>query len=363
VRALAPAMPGAAGSGDAFARAHPGIEVSRFAVPSVESSPDLIASEEYRKAEGDRIRPGFRATVARRRADIVVVGNDTFAWHVPGLAKAAGLPCLLLIRGDSVLGILNIFPPAARAELLGQFRKVDRIVAVARHLGESLRGLGFDDVKVIPNQVDQQKFSPQPKDQTLLHQLDLGDDHLTVLHLSNLKPQKRPLDIVMSAEKVIPRNPKVRYVVVGDGRGRERMEEQCRSKGILDRFRFTGWVDHDSVPKYLNLADMVLLPSESEGLARACLEAQACGRLIIASDIAGMREAVSDGETGILFRKGDIAALAEKTLLAAENPGLRSAIGKRARESAAANDLAGFVAAYEDVICEVAGRTVAGRVD
>ena len=82
----------------------------------------------------------------------------------------------------------------------------------------------------------------------------------------------------------------------------------------------------------MNLADLVVMPSESEGLARVYLEAQACGRTLIASDIAAAREVVIHGQTGLLFRKGDLEDMAEKILLAAGDPLLREKIGKPARE-------------------------------
>jgi glycosyltransferase involved in cell wall biosynthesis len=86
------------------------------------------------------------------------------------------------------------------------------------------------------------------------------------------------------------------------------------------------------MPQYVNLADMVIMPSESEGLSRMYLESQACGKTLIASDIPVAREVVTHKKTGLLFRKGDIDDLAEKTLLAAENLRLRAEIGKRALE-------------------------------
>ena len=86
------------------------------------------------------------------------------------------------------------------------------------------------------------------------------------------------------------------------------------------------------MPRYMNLADLVVMPSEREGLSRVYLEAQACAKTLLASDIPGAREAVTHGETGLLFRRGDIDDLTEKTLLAAGDPALRARIGRQARQ-------------------------------
>jgi glycosyltransferase involved in cell wall biosynthesis len=85
------------------------------------------------------------------------------------------------------------------------------------------------------------------------------------------------------------------------------------------------------MPDLLALADMVVMPSASEGMSLACLEAMACGRLVIASDIPGAREIITPGETGLLFRLGDVADLAARTVLAGRDPELRARLGEDAR--------------------------------
>src|SRR6202166_991101 len=103
------------------------------------------------------------------------------------------------------------------------------------------------------------------------------------------------------------------------------------------------------------------MPSESEGMALAYLEAQACGRLLLASDIAAAREAIIDGETGMLFRKGDIGDLSAKTLDAAREPKLRERIGRKARRRVAARNLERFVGAYDELLQTIVARAEAAR--
>jgi glycosyltransferase involved in cell wall biosynthesis len=122
---------------------------------------------------------------------------------------------------------------------------------------------------------------------------------------------------------------------------------------IRERFAFTGWVAHECVADYLNLADVVVMPSESEGQARVYLETQACGRTLLASDIASAREVVVHGKTGLLFRRGDIKDLTEKTLAAAKDPQLRKSIGRQARARVGIHALDTVVAAYDAMLGEV----------
>lgn len=189
--------------------------------------------------------------------------------------------------------------------------------------------------------------------------LGLRADHFIIAHISNLKPIKRTSDLVASAREVVCHEPRAIYIVVGDGQCREQMEAECRRSGIIDHFRFTGWVDHEAVADYINLADAVVMPSQSEAMALVYLETQACARLLIASDIPAPREAVRDGETGLLFRMGDIADLNQRILLAAGDPALRDTIRHAARERVREYDLENFVTRYNRAIrgwCESVAR-------
>lgn len=131
------------------------------------------------------------------------------------------------------------------------------------------------------------------------------------------------------------------------------MEEACKKKQISASFKFVRWVDHDRVADYINPGDMVVMPSEAEGQALVYLETQASARLLLASDIPAAREVIVDGETGLLFRKGDIRNLTAKTLLVAGEPKLRAAIGRKARQQVKAHALNNVVATYASALAEV----------
>jgi glycosyltransferase involved in cell wall biosynthesis len=245
--------------------------------------------------------------------------------------------------------------------LIEQFKKVDCVVTVARHLIDGgLCELGLRKVTFIANPVDLSKFSPAPKSRLLLARLGLRDDQFIVVHISNLKRLKRVSDLVLSAREMISRVPHARFVIVGDGVCRGELEAQCRAAGLSDYFRFVGWVDHDSVADYINLSDVVVMPSETEAAALVYLETQACARLLIASDIPGAREIVCDGETALLFATGNIQDLTAKLVLAANDPSLRERIGRAARESVKRYELKRFVAEYQRVIRELVEQRFAG---
>ena len=355
VRALAPITTKAIQSGDVFALNNGNVAVMRFLMPFFESSPNIPPPDDYRRLEREQIQEGCSRLIARERPDLIIIGQETFAWHVPDIARTHSIPSILVAQGGTTFGILMGGLTEAKAQqLLEQFRKVDLIVTVANHLAESLQLLGFNNIKVIPNPVNLDQFYPRPKDVGLLRKLGVPEDSIIIVHISNLRTLKRPLDIVNSAEKAFQEDPKLFYVIVGDGSLRGTMEHRSRQKQISEGFRFVGWVDHDSVADYINLADMVVMPSEAEGQALVYLETQACARPLLASDIPAAREVIVDGETGLLFRKGDIDDLTTKTLAAAADSTLRAEIGRKARERVKAHSIDDAVSAYaatlEDVV-------------
>ena len=357
VRAIAPITTAASRAGQRFDAAHPFIAVTRFVVPYFENAPDTPPAEDYRRAEGLHIQNALSRLLAEEPPDLVIIGRETFAWHVPDITKRHDIPSVALVHGATSTGIeRGTIPQAMAQQLLDHLRKVDCLVLVAAHLLRRFQRWGFQDLRVIQNGVDLQRFTPQPKNEALLRALGIAPDAVVVTHVSNLKSLKRPFDIVASASQTLRQNPQLVYVIVGDGNLRGPMEDACRQQGIADRFRFVGWVDHEEVPAYLSLADIVLMPSESEALALVYLETQACGRTLLASDIAASREVVIDGESGILFRLGDVADLSDKTLRAAAEPERLAAIGRRSRELVAEHAIEMTVDAYVGVFTEIMAR-------
>jgi glycosyltransferase involved in cell wall biosynthesis len=130
------------------------------------------------------------------------------------------------------------------------------------------------------------------------------------------------------------------------------MKETCRRLRVMDRFRFVGWVPYDRMPGFFNIADMVVQPSESEGLSRVYLEAMACGRALIASDIPAPREVVRHRENGLLFERGNLDSLARTISLAANDNALRERIGRSALTSVASHALERMAAEYNRVFHE-----------
>jgi glycosyltransferase involved in cell wall biosynthesis len=360
VRALTPVTPDTLAEGERFRVAHPAVPLHWIRLDELDYTPDVPAPEAYRQRERAELWRVADSLLQERRPDLVVCGHESWGWHVPELAGAHDLPCLQLVRGNPIRGILEgTYPEAAGARLLAELRKAAIVVAPASHMADGLGRLGFD-ARAVPNAIDLGAFAPRPPDPRLARALGIGEGDIVVACVGNLKAIKRPLDVVESAALALRRDPRLRYLFVGDGVLRGAVEDACRRHRIASRVRLTGWVDYAEVPAHVNLADVVVLASEGEGMARVYLEAQACAKVLIASDVAAAREVIEPGRTGFLFPVGDAGALAAQTLGAAADPEGRREIGRRALARVQAHDLRRAVAAYGTLMDEVVARHGAG---
>jgi glycosyltransferase involved in cell wall biosynthesis len=170
---------------------------------------------------------------------------------------------------------------------------------------------------VVPNGVDLGFFSVEPRDQAR-NRLGLGRGPLAV-SIGRFARQKG-LDVLLEAwPRVLTQVSDAQLVLVGSGPAEAELQARARSARLVG--------EQEDVRPWLAAADVVVVPSRWEGLAYTVLEAMASGRTVVASDVAGMREAL--GDTGIVVPPEDPGALADAVAAALVRPG-----GEGARERA-----------------------------
>lgn len=157
------------------------------------------------------------------------------------------------------------------------------------------------------------------------------EDLPCIVSVGNLRVEKGHGVLLRAFARVAPKHPAT-LVLVGDGPLRASLESETVLLGIEDRVRFVGTVAN--VWPILSKADLFVLPSLSENLGIAVLEAMAAGVPVIASDVGGVGEVVTDGKTGLLVPANDEAALADRLdqLLTAGD--LRREMGKAGQAAA-----------------------------
>jgi N-acetyl-alpha-D-glucosaminyl L-malate synthase BshA len=140
------------------------------------------------------------------------------------------------------------------------------------------------------------------------------------------------MDCIEIAAKVREKGGNIRLIMVGDGPERSACEYRAEQLGITEYTKFVG--KRENIADYLAVADIFLLPSESESFGLAALEAQACEVPAIASRIGGIPEVITDKETGFLSDVGDTEKMSDDALKLVNDEEMRRAFGERSREMA-----------------------------
>jgi L-malate glycosyltransferase len=230
----------------------------------------------------------------------------------------------------------------------------DGVTAISHYLKhETKETFQFDDIEVIPNFVCRSEYARHPVAELRASLARQGEPLL--VHVSNLRPVKRPVDCIEILARVLKKGITTRLVMVGDGSERATCEQRARDLGIANQCVFVG--EQPNIVEYLSAADVLLLPSEQESFGLAALEAMACEVPVVASRVGGVPEVVTDGETGFLSDVGDTDKMAEDTARLLSNPELRREMGSRARESALARYstdkiIPRYIAFYEGILAK-----------
>jgi N-acetyl-alpha-D-glucosaminyl L-malate synthase BshA len=239
------------------------------------------------------------------------------------------VPVITTLHGTDItlVGADRSYLPITRYGL----QQSDGVTAVSKFLQKAtIETFDFDDVEVIPNFICSCHYRYQP-DSQLRGELVPNGEKLLV-HVSNFRAVKRPVDCIEILAKVRDRGEKVRLVMVGDGPERSACYYRAEQLNILDEVLFVG--KQANIADYLGASDVFLLPSELESFGLAALEALACEIPVIATRIGGVPEVVTDGETGFLSDVGDTTKMAEDTLRLLSDEDMRRSFGQRGREQA-----------------------------
>ena len=165
-------------------------------------------------------------------------------------------------------------------------------------------------------------------DLELRRKLGIAPDDFVIGKIARLFKLKGHDDLFAVAPELVRRNPKIKFLLVGDGKWRGRFENLAKTPGLEKNFIFTGLVPPAEVPRYVGIMDALVHLSLREGLPRALPQALAAAKPVVAYDCDGAREVCLDGETGFLVNPGDLAGLKNRSLQIANDPALCKRFGK-----------------------------------
>ena len=274
------------------------------------------------------------AQLARRRPDVIQFEWESAAVDYWSLVEALGIPAVMSCRGSPVAHVLR---PSRRRIAKGLSSVFDRTAAAHCVSAASAReaialGLDPDKVRVIRAAVDPRYFCPPSAHRH-------GADHLHVVSVGHLRWLKgHEYAVLTIAELARDGIPVVLEIIGGDphpeiGEVSERARIRYVSDylGIGDRVRLLGALRHEETRRHLQLADVLLHTSLTEGLPNAVVEGMACGLAVVATDTGGTSEALRHGVDGFLVPGRDPSAAARALATLWRDRELRMRMGRAGR--------------------------------
>jgi glycosyltransferase involved in cell wall biosynthesis len=292
----------------------------------------------------------LRAVFCRHRIALAHCHEFTMAVYGAWAAWRTGVAHVITMHGSRYYANRLRRRLALRAGVTLGGRIVAVSHALARQLGRDL-WLPASQITTIPNGVRRVSLAPS----TLRAELKLAPADRLVLTVGNLYPVKGHRYAVEALALLKERHPELHLAVAGRGETADALRTQARELGVAHRFHLLGL--RADIPNLLAAADVFVLPSLSEGLPLALLEAMFSGRPIVASDVGEIRSVLAEGEAGVLVPPGEASALAAALATLLEAPAHARELASRAsRRAALEYDLARMAARYGALYNELVSR-------
>jgi glycosyltransferase involved in cell wall biosynthesis len=281
--------------------------------------------------------PGLRSVrrwLAQRGAafDVINTHSSTDAWLV-ALSRATlnGMPPVMRTRHVSTR--VNNAPTT---RWLYQRATAELVVTGEALKMQLVRDNGYDAARItsIRTGIDLAKFRPLDRGEALARLR--VDARPAVAIVATLRDWKGHDDLLDAWATLRERVPGWQLLIIGDGPRREHLQGRVAAMGLVNEVRFTG--NQDDVPAWFACADIATLPSfGDEGVPQSLMQAAACGLPAVATPIGAIREAVIDGETGLLVPPRDPPALAAALERLMTDEAMRVRMGRAAHAHARAN--------------------------
>ncbi len=230
------------------------------------------------------------------------------------LGQAFGVPVSIKARGADIHHWGH--NPATAAQVLAAGQAADGLLAVSEAMRADMIALGMPSEKIAVHRtgIDRAAFAPRARADAKAALGIRGPLLVTVGALIARKGQAFAIDALAQL-------PDATLVLIGQGDDLSALKAQAARLGLADRVRFLGAVPHASIADWLAAADAMVLPTASEGLANAWVEALACGTPVVTCDVGGARELIDRPEAGrLVARDAGAIAAAVRELIAADYP-------------------------------------------
>jgi glycosyltransferase involved in cell wall biosynthesis len=234
------------------------------------------------------------------RVDLVICGHLYLLPAAWLFARLQGARLALVIHG------IEAWAPSRKILPNRLARRIDTLISVSRYSAERFARWSkapMDRAFILPNCVDLSQFKPRNRDLTLEERYGLQSSKviMTMGRLASEERYKGFDEVIEIMPELVRQFPTVKYLIVGEGPDRPRLESKVRALQLVNKVIFTGYIPESEKVAHYNLADAYVMPSMGEGFGIVLIEAAACGVPVVGSRADGSREALLDGRLGQLI--------------------------------------------------------------
>ncbi len=246
--------------------------------------------------------------------DLIILGHINLAvigWVIKTIAPSKKL--MVICHG------IEVWQPVTGIKKK-MLQKADRVLAVSEYTKQQIvdkQGLPADKVSVFHNTIDPFFDFPQQfaKDKELMARYNIAETDYVVYTLCRLssKEQYKGYDAVIKAmAKLVVKYPNTKYLLAGkyDEVEKARLDKLIADNALQSNIIFAGYITDEEVTKHYQLGDVFIMPSKGEGFGIVFIEAMACGRNVIAGNADGSKDALRNGELGVILDADDVDAIA-----------------------------------------------------
>ena len=286
--------------------------------------------------------------IRRKPPDFIYQRYSRFSWAGVAASLRTGRPLFLEYNGSEVwvgkywdrVGMLGLL---ARYERLN-LKAAARIFVVSEVERENLLRAGLDDEKIVvnPNGVDAEIFRPGIGGERVRREIGVADDETLVGFVGTFGPWHGVVELAEAITRM-PKDARVRFLLIGSGVLRGKVEETLRAGGAEHRVIMMGAVEHERVPVLLDACDVLASPhvpledgSAFFGSPTKLFEYMAMGKGIVASRLGQIGDVLEDERTALLVEPGDVNELSAAIIRLTDSRELRERLGAAARQEAVA---------------------------
>lgn len=192
--------------------------------------------------------------------------------------------------------------PLKKHLLCFYLKHADRVIALNHETFDNLIkfGVAKEKIAAISNGVDTDEYNIVDQRQKNQYRKELGINENFILTFTGRLVSRKNVDIILKCLRQLTTN-NYKFIVIGDGPQMSKLKAMVSNFNLRPKVLFLGSLDREMVRKYLQCSDIFILPSQSEGISNAILEAMSCGNAVIASSIPGNIDLIKDRENGLLF--------------------------------------------------------------